>query len=90
MGDAGTREEILTFDQLLRQRAVDEDQTPLLAYPKSKLGVDDYELINGETLNRFVDGAAKALIKKGFKAVVGTPVIITPPSTDKKNRRKKR
>ncbi|CZR55073.1 related to nonribosomal peptide synthetase MxcG (component of the myxochelin iron transport regul [Phialocephala subalpina] len=69
MGDAGPKEEIFTFDQLLRRRAIDEDQTALLAYPKSKYGVDDYELVNGEALNRFVDGAAKALIEKGFKPV---------------------
>ena len=70
MGDAGTKEEILTFDQLLRQRAVDVDQTPLLAYPKSRLGVNDYELVTGAKLNRFVDGAAKALLQRGFKSVV--------------------
>ncbi len=70
MGDAGPNQEIFTFDQLLRQRAVDADQTPLLAYPKSKFGLDDYDLIDGKTLNRFVDGAAKALISKGFKPAV--------------------
>ncbi len=70
MGDAGTKEEIFTFDQLLRQRAVDTDQTPLLAYPKSWLGINDYELVTGAELNRFVDGAAKALLRRGFKPVV--------------------
>ncbi|RDW80543.1 hypothetical protein BP5796_05241 [Coleophoma crateriformis] len=46
--DSTTGNPILTFDQLLRRRAVDEDQTPLLAYPKSRLGVADYELIPGK------------------------------------------
>jgi hypothetical protein len=70
MGDAGAEEETLTFDQLLRKRAVDVDQTPLLAYPRSQLGVNDYELVTGAKLNRFVDGAAKALLQRGFKPVV--------------------
>jgi hypothetical protein len=70
MGEAGTTEEFLTFDQLLRQRAVDSDQTPLIAYPKTRFGVSDYELITAVTLNRFIDGAAKALLESGFPPVV--------------------
>ena len=61
---------IYTFDQLIRQRAVDTDQTPLLAYPKSRLGVTDYELITGKQLDRLVDGAAHALIQVGIVPVV--------------------
>jgi len=70
MGDAGPQEEILTFDQLLRLRAIVTQQTPILAYPKTKLGVSDYEFIAGEALNRFVDGAVKSLLNAGFQAVV--------------------
>lgn len=62
--------EIWTLDQLLRQRASDEDQTPLLAFPKTKQGITDYEPVNGATLNRFIDGASKCLIKKGLPVVV--------------------
>ena len=61
---------IWTFDQLLRQRAIDEDQTPLVAFPKTRQGITDYDPITGAVLNRFVDGAAKYLIRKGFPAVV--------------------
>ena len=61
---------IYTFDQLIRQRAVDTDQTPLLAYPKSRLGVTDFELISGKQLDSLVDGAAHALIKIGIAPVV--------------------
>jgi hypothetical protein len=68
MGD----EHLLTVDQLIRQRAIDVDQTPLLAYPKSPLGVGDYEHFTGVHLNRLVDGAAKALIEAGIKPVVRT------------------
>ncbi len=71
MGDIRPQEdEIWTFDQLLRRRGADLDQNPIIGYPKSPLGIADYELIKGETLNRFVDGAAKSLTKAGFNPVV--------------------
>jgi hypothetical protein len=78
MGDIGVSQPLLkadekilyTFDDIIRQRAIDEDQSPLIAYPKTKLGVTDYELFTGEHLNRLVDGATKALIKAGIPPVV--------------------
>jgi hypothetical protein len=65
-----TDEKIYTFDQLIRQRAKDEDQTPIFAYPKTRLSVTDYELITGKKLNQLIDGAAKALIQNGLPPVV--------------------
>jgi acyl-CoA synthetase (AMP-forming)/AMP-acid ligase II len=75
MGDIGHFRPVVQgglqlLDDLIRERAVDEDQTPLLSYPKSKLGITDYEFFTGKDLNRLVDGAAKALIKRGIKPVV--------------------
>jgi hypothetical protein len=79
MGDIGVSQQLLlkaeekttyTFDDIIRQRAIDEDQSPLIAYPKTRLGVTDYELFTGEHLNRLVDGAAKALIKAGIPPMV--------------------
>jgi hypothetical protein len=78
---------LFTYDQMIRQRALDTDQTPLIAYPKSQYGVADYETVSGQQLNRFVDGGAKALIKAGLKPVVGmhstyyikTEKLIVPP-----------
>jgi hypothetical protein len=61
---------LYTYDQMLRQRGEDADQTPLIAYPKSRFGVADYELFDGKTLNRFIDGGVKALMKAGFEVVV--------------------
>ncbi|KAM0806547.1 putative NRPS-like enzyme [Seiridium cardinale] len=58
-----------TFDQLLRLGATDADQTPLLAFPKSKHGVVDYEPISGALLNQFVDGAARCLMARGFRPI---------------------
>lgn len=59
-----------TLDELIRRRALDTDQTPLIAYPKTRLGVYNYELFTGKHLNRLVDGAAKYLLKSGFPPVV--------------------
>jgi hypothetical protein len=63
-------EKVYTFDHLIRQRAKDEDQTPLFAFPKSALQVTDYELITGKKLNLLIDGAAKALIHSCFTPAV--------------------
>jgi hypothetical protein len=65
-----TGEKIYTFDQLILQRANDENQTPLFAYSKSRLGVTDYEFITGKKLNHLVDGAAKELIQSGIPPIV--------------------
>lgn len=61
---------IYTFDDVILERARDEDQVPLIAYPKTRLGITDYELIDGKLLNRLVDRAAKAFIKAGVQPVV--------------------
>jgi len=73
MGDITSDASIIyTYDQLLRQRAIDEDQTPLFAYPKSQFGVADFEFINGRQLNRFVDGAVKSLRSAGLHDMVSS------------------
>ncbi|KAE8548968.1 hypothetical protein EYB25_009351 [Talaromyces marneffei] len=71
-----------TLDQLLRQRAIDEDQTPLIAFPRTRQGYTDYEPVTGATLNRFVDGTAKCLIEKGFQPVREEVVIGICSPTD--------
>ena len=71
----GKAHDLLTFDKLIQQRAVDVDQTPLLAYPKSD--VDDYEFITGRDLNRFVDNATKALLEAGLRPVVRTGALVS-------------
>lgn len=69
MGDVGVQT-IYTYDEVIRSRALDEDQVPLIAYPKSKLGITDYEFFTGKELDRLVDGAAKALINSGLRSLV--------------------
>lgn len=69
-----------TLDQLLRQRAIDEDQTALFAFPRLRDGITDFEGISGAVLNRFVDGAAKCLIAEGFPPVVCVVLKFCPAS----------
>jgi hypothetical protein len=83
MGDAGAQpvlkpQTIYTFDQVIRERASDDDQSPLIAYPKSKLGVADYEVFTGKQLDRLVDGAAKALLEAGLRSLVRCPPLSLP------------
>lgn len=77
MGDIGQPvlkpKTIYTFDQVIRERGSDEDQSPLIAYPNFKLGVTDYELFTGRQLDRLVDGAAKALLRAGVRPLVRCP-----------------
>ena len=71
-------EKFYTFNQLIFQRAKDENQTPLFAFPKSRFAVADYELFTGAKLNQLIDGAAKAFIQSGITSVVGTSTIQHP------------
>ena len=52
------------------------DQSPLIAHPKSKLGVDDYEFYTGARLNQLVDGAVHTLRGEGVDAVVCIALLI--------------
>lgn len=61
--------EILILDDLIRQRAADSDQTPLLAFPKSETGITDYEKFTGQDLDRFIDQAAKYYVRCGLDPV---------------------
>ncbi|KAK6076359.1 hypothetical protein SCUP515_05522 [Seiridium cupressi] len=71
-----------SYRTLLRLRATDADQTPLLAFPKSKHGVVDYEPISGAVLNHFVDGAARCLMARGFHPIAKETVIGICAPTD--------
>ena len=80
MGDVGVQT-IYTYDEVIHSRALDDVQVPLIAYPKSKLGIADYEFFTGKQLDRLVDGAAKALINSGLSSLVRLffhPQVLTP------------
>ena len=70
-----------TVDDLVRQRAADADQSPLLAFPRSQEHPIEYEYFTGKTLNQLVDGAVKSLIKSGVKPVVSVQLHPTLAET---------
>jgi hypothetical protein len=82
MDDSGTFQlvdegSLRILDDEIPQRAVDANQALVLVYPKSNLGITDYEFFTGRDLNKLVDGAAKAFINRGIKPVVCTPLSST-------------
>ena len=64
-------EDIILSDDLLRLRAADKTQVPLLCFPKTGLDTVQYEEFNGRDIDRFVDQAAKYYIKYGLQPVGG-------------------
>ena len=60
---------MIILDDLIRARALDQDQGPLLSFPKRESDMIDYEHFSGKDLNRFVDHAAKYYIDKGLEPV---------------------
>ena len=62
-------EDIIVFDDLLRLRAADKTQSPLLCFPKSEPGAVDYEEFSGRDIDRFVDQAAKYYMRCGLQPV---------------------
>lgn len=66
-------EDIVLSDDLLRLRAADKTQIPLLCFPKSERGTVDYEEFTGRDIDRFVDQAAKYYMRCGLQPV-GAPV----------------
>ena len=63
------KEDIILLDDLLRLRAADQTQVPLLCFPKSERGIIDYEEFNGRDIDRFVDQAAKYYMRCGLQPV---------------------
>ena len=76
-------EDFLIADDLLRARASDKIQTPLLCFPRSERGVIDYEGFTGSDIDRFVDHAAKYYFMHGLQPVsFALPKSISDLSTD--------
>ena len=63
------REDINLSDDLLRLRAADKIQVPLLCFPKSERGTVDYEEFTGRDIDRYVDQAAKYYMRYGLQPV---------------------
>lgn len=58
-----------TIDDVVRLRARDAEQTPILGVPRYKDDPADYEYFTGAELDRMVDEACRALVAKGFVVV---------------------
>lgn len=61
-------DEIHTIDELIKRRASELRDSPLIGYPKE--GVTDYEEHSAFAVNRYADAAAEALQQRGLKKVV--------------------
>ena len=67
----GTRQndsEICTIDELIKRRAFELKDSPLLAYPST--GFTDYEKHSAAAIDRYVDAAVAVLQRQGLHAVV--------------------
>lgn len=62
--------EIFTIDELIRRRAIELGNSPLIGYPKE--GVTDYEDHSAFAVDKYADAAAAALQQKGLEKVVST------------------
>lgn len=63
------------FDGLIRSLALTDGQETILASPKSPHAPDDYEFLNGRTLDRMVERAAGRLLEQGIMALM----VLFPP-----------
>ena len=73
--------ELCTIDELIRRRAADLKDSPLIGYPNE--GVTDYEDHSALAVNKYADAAAAALQRRGLKKVVSTrnaqaELVLTP------------
>ncbi|KAI0006634.1 acetyl-CoA synthetase-like protein [Xylariaceae sp. FL0662B] len=55
------------IDDLVRVRARDEDQAPILGYPRYNDNAADYEYFTGKDLDRMVDEACRVLVQAGLE-----------------------
>ena len=62
-------EDLVICDDLLRLRATDKEQVPLLCFPRSERGPVEYEQFTGREIYRFVDHAAKHYMRCGLEPV---------------------
>lgn len=68
------------IDDLIRERARDEVQAPILGYPKYKNSAGNYELFTGKDLDRMVDEACRVLMKAGLEMNSYKTVALLAPS----------
>lgn len=64
--------QIYTIDELIRRRAAELKDAPLIGYPNE--GVTDYEDHSAVAVDKYADAAAEALQRRGLKKVVSSTV----------------
>lgn len=60
---------IRVLDDLIRQRAADTNQLPILAYPRPSDDGPSYDYFSGRDLDRMIETSAHALVESGLKPV---------------------
>ncbi|OCL03658.1 acetyl-CoA synthetase-like protein, partial [Glonium stellatum] len=60
---------LFTINDLIRLRATDTPQTPLVAFPRNKHNVSDWEEFTEQDLSNFTNGTVKCLKDLGLKQV---------------------
>ncbi|KAI1500483.1 hypothetical protein F5X99DRAFT_236607 [Biscogniauxia marginata] len=68
------------IDDLIRERAKDEVQVPILGYPKYDDSASEYEFFTGKDLDRMVDEACRVLVKMGLEVNSHKIVALFAPS----------
>ena len=64
--------EIYTIDELIRRRALELRDLPLIGYPNE--GVSDYEEHSAFAVNKYADAAAEVLLRRGLHRVVSDKI----------------
>ena len=57
-------------DDLIRQRASEPDNPPLVAFPASDSGLTDFEMFTAQDLDRYVEAVGMDLIDRGIEPAV--------------------
>lgn len=68
------------IDDLIRVRGRDEDQVPILGYPKHDHDATEYEYFTGRDLDSMVDEACRALTRAGLEVNSRKTVALFAPS----------
>lgn len=66
---------LYTLTDLIRRRAAELKSSPLLAYPRSKTGVTDYEEHSAQAVDGYVDAATWVLVGRGLRSVVSRHIV---------------
>ncbi|KAI0108507.1 acetyl-CoA synthetase-like protein [Daldinia grandis] len=68
------------IDDLIRERGKDDEQVPILGYPRHDHSATEYEYFTGKDLDRMVDNACRALVQSGLGVNSGKTIRLNPPA----------